>query len=59
MRDRLAKEKKAKTNGTRLLLLRAMESWQSGVRLCEEEHEMNLLVEAKWEQVNKWLVGFY
>ena len=54
-KERFAKEKKAAKNGERLLLLRAMQYWHYGVNICQEECEMNILIEAKWEQVNKWL----
>ena len=36
-------------------MLRAMQSWQLGVRIHRKEREMNELIEAKWGEVNKWL----
>lgn len=52
---RCAKEEKAEVHGERLFLMRAMQGWRKGVKVCREEREIDLKVEAKWLQVNRWL----
>lgn len=52
---RCRKENKAAKNGRRLLLLRTMQSWHSGVEICKKEREIDILVQAKWQEVEKWL----
>ena len=54
-KGRNIREARAAEHGRRLLLFRAMEAWQSGVTILQEEREMNMLIAAKWEEVNKWL----
>ena len=52
---RCRKENKAAKNGRRLFLLRTMQSWHSGVEICKKEREIDILVQAKWQEVEKWL----
>ena len=52
---RRKREKKATKHGRRLLLLRVMQLWQVGVDICKKEHEVDMLVEAKWKEVEQWL----
>lgn len=54
-RERRAREARAARKGERCLLRGAVRWWRSGALVCREEREMNLLVEAKWDQVHKWL----
>ena len=54
-KGRNIRETRAAEHGRRLLLLSAMQAWQSGVTILQEEREVNVLIEAKWEEVNKWL----
>ena len=56
-KSRRRKERKAAKYGKRLLLRRAMQAWLSGTEFIKKEREMNMLVEEKWAQVNKWLEG--
>ncbi len=54
---RRRRERKAAKYGKRLLLRRAVQAWISGVEFMKKEREMNILVEEKWAEVNKWLEG--
>ena len=54
-KSRSVKEKKATKNGHRLLLLRAVQSWRSGVTICQKEREVDMLVAEKLKEVEKWL----
>ena len=54
-KSRRKREKKATKHGKRLLLSRVMQSWQVGVQICKKEQEVDILVKAKWEEVEKWL----
>ena len=54
-KTRRKREKKAAKHGRRLLLLRVIQSWQVGVQLCKKEHEVDMLVKAKWKEVEQWL----
>ena len=54
-KTRRKREKKAAKHGRRLLLLRAIQYWQVGVKISKKEHEVDMLVKAKWEEVEKWL----
>lgn len=54
---RYAKEVKAKRNGSRLCLMRALQSWRSGAKENRKEREIRLMIEAKRRQVNNWLEG--
>jgi hypothetical protein len=47
---RCANANRAKRNGKRLTLSIAIRSWRSGVRNSQNERELNLLIESKWEQ---------
>jgi len=55
LKTRRKREKKAAKHGRRILLLRVMQYWQVGVQICKKEHEVDMLVKAKWEEVEKWL----
>jgi len=52
--DRRLKEKNAIKYGKRLMMRRAIQAWHSGVKNYQEEREMDILIEAKWVQVQKW-----
>ena len=54
-KTRRKREKKATKHGRRLLLLRVMQYWQVGVQICKKEHEVDILVKAKWKEVEQWL----
>ena len=54
-KSRSMKERKATKNGQRLLLLRAMQSWRSGVTISQKEREVDMLVAEKLKEVEKWL----
>jgi len=54
-KTRRKREKKATKHGKRLLLFRVIQSWQVGVQICKKEHEVDMLVKAKWKEVEKWL----
>ena len=54
-RERSLRERKARKHGNKLLMLRAIHSWQLGVSYCKEEREMDKMIQAKWSEVNKWL----
>ena len=54
-RERSLRESKAQKHGKKLLVLRAIHSWQLGVSYCKEEREMDTKIQAKWSEVNKWL----
>ena len=54
-KTRRKREKKATKNGRRLLLLRVIQYWQVGVQICKKEHEVDMLVKAKWKEVEQWL----
>ena len=53
--ERLTREARAVRIGERCLLRGAVQRWRSGAMAYREEREMNLLVEAKWDQVHEWL----
>ena len=52
---RRKREKKATKHGRRLLLLRVIQYWQVGVKISKKEHEVDMMVKAKWKEVEQWL----
>jgi hypothetical protein len=54
--ERYVNAEKAAINGKRLTLLTAIRSWRSGAKICQKErelnlkeHDLNLMIESKWE----------
>ncbi len=50
-------EELAKSNETRLNLMRAIQYWRYVAKEIRDEREIKILIEAKRREVNKWLEG--